>query len=79
MPQEESVSESQDVPAEIKKTMSSYQILMEGLCEVRVENKDSQQVLVLTELLRDLYSKHYEVVKILADFLEQVKKSKPEP
>ena len=36
---------------------SSYQILMEGQCELVAKNEKSGSVINITELLRDLYLK----------------------
>lgn len=55
--------EERDVPVTAP---SSYQVLMEGLCEVRAKAPDQTVTLCITELLRDLYAKHYSLVKIVA-------------
>ena len=47
-------------------SLSSYQVLMEGLCEVKVNAPEKTDSLCITELLRDLYAKHYQLVKIVA-------------
>lgn len=52
--------------------LSSYQTLMEGYCEVRIETKDGKQSICLTELLRDLYTKHYSAMKTIVEMQEKI-------
>lgn len=46
---------------EIPNKESSYQVLMEGQCEVVAKNEKSGANLNITELLRDLYLKVYKI------------------
>ena len=51
--------------------MSSYQLLTEGHVEVIVEKKPHK--INLTELLRDLYSKYYELKALVFENKEKLK------
>lgn len=66
-------------PMQKKMTLSSYQTLLEGHCEVLVKTEDQEFTLNISELLRDLYQKHYAMAKKL-DKLTAPKPSKiPQP
>jgi hypothetical protein len=62
------MSSSSDKPA--KSANSSYQNLLEGKCEMVVTTKDEQYQCNVSELLRDLYQKHYATEKQLAQLIQ---------
>ena len=43
---------------------SSFQNLMEHKCEIIFKNPETEDQLCATELFRDLYRKHYELLKL---------------
>lgn len=53
------ITEVDDAPKTVD--LPSYQVLMEGLAELIVSNEKTGDKINVSELLRDLYKKNYEL------------------